>query len=80
MKLVMKLPQLGMNMEEGIIREWHKQPGDAVARGEVLYSVEIEKAIAEIDAPFSGTLIEVLAPVGTTVAIGAPVCHFDKHG
>ena len=79
MNVTFKLPQLGMNMEEGTIKEWHKQPGDAVARGELLYSVEIEKAIADIDTPFSGTLLEVLAPVGTTLAVGAAVCRFEKH-
>jgi pyruvate/2-oxoglutarate dehydrogenase complex dihydrolipoamide acyltransferase (E2) component len=78
MNVILKLPQLGMNMEEGKIQEWYKSPGEAVLKGERLYAVEIEKAIAEIEAPFAGKLIEVLAPVGMTVAIGAAVCRFEK--
>ena len=78
MKLTFKLPQLGMNMEQATITAWHKQAGDTVAKGEPLYAIEFEKAATEIEAPFPGVLLEVLVPTGETVAVGTPVCRFEK--
>jgi pyruvate dehydrogenase E2 component (dihydrolipoamide acetyltransferase) len=53
-KLVM--PRLGWTMEEGIFVEWNKQDGDRVEKGEILFSVEGDKAIQEVEAFDSGIL------------------------
>lgn len=55
------VPPLSQTMETLTLLEWHKQPGEAVKKGEVLFSVETDKATQEVEAPASGTLYEVYA-------------------
>jgi pyruvate/2-oxoglutarate dehydrogenase complex dihydrolipoamide acyltransferase (E2) component len=77
MKAALKLPRISMNMEEGTIVAWRKQPGDAFAQGEILYEIETEKATQEVEAPCDGRLVEILVPEGETVEVGAEVCRIE---
>ena len=70
------MPKLGLTMTEGTITEWVKAPGDAVKVEEALCSYETEKVTLELVAPADGILGAILAPAGTTVPCGAPVCEF----
>ncbi len=63
------LPMLGETMNEGTIVAWSKNEGDAVKSGEVLYSVESDKATLEVEATTSGYLRHILAPAGSTVPV-----------
>jgi len=51
-----KLPRLDWNMEYGTFLGWLKQPGDAVAAGDALFTLEGDKAVQEIEALDSGVL------------------------
>lgn len=77
MKAALKLPRISMNMEEGTIVAWRKQPGDAFTQGEILYDIETEKATLEVEAPCDGRLVEILVPAGETVEVGAEVCRIE---
>lgn len=66
------MPKLGMTMKEAKILEWHREDGDRVQEGELLFTIESDKAALDIEAPASGTL-EILVPTGETVAILEPV-------
>ena len=77
MKAALKLPRISMNMEEGTIVAWRKQPGDAFRQGEILYEIETEKATQEVEAPCDGRLVEILVPEGETVEGGAEVCRIE---
>ena len=72
------LPQLGQTMEEGTIVEWFKQEGESVKRGEVLFSVESDKATLESESPARGILRKILVPAGTTVPVLSPVAIITK--
>ncbi len=50
------LPKQGWSAEEAQFVAWLKQPGESVKAGEVLFSVETEKAVQEIEALDSGIL------------------------
>ena len=67
------MPRLGWTMEEGALVEWLKQSGDRVEAGDVIFTVESDKAINEIESFDSGTLyIPPDAPQpGDTLPIGA---------
>ncbi|MGB5846141.1 MAG: biotin/lipoyl-containing protein, partial [Anaerolineales bacterium] len=54
------LPKLGQTMEEGAIIEWFKKEGDSVKRGDVLFSVESDKAVLEVEATARGFLRKIL--------------------
>src|SRR5205085_10808978 len=72
------MPRLSDTMEEGTIASWLKQPGDEVKKGDVLAQIETDKATMDLTAFESGTLQEILAPEGTTVAIGKPVARIGS--
>jgi pyruvate dehydrogenase E2 component (dihydrolipoamide acetyltransferase) len=76
-RAALRLPRISMNMEEGTIVAWRKQPGEAFRQGEILYEIETEKATQEVEAPCDGRLIEILAPAGATVEVGAEVCRIE---
>ncbi len=67
------LPKLGQTMEEGSIVEWLKQEGDPVKNGEVLFTVESDKATLEVESPARGYLRKILVPAGVTVPVLTPV-------
>jgi pyruvate dehydrogenase E2 component (dihydrolipoamide acetyltransferase) len=63
------LPKLGQTMEEGTIIEWLKEEGDPVDRGEVIFSLESDKATLDVESPGKGFLRKILVPAGETVPV-----------
>ena len=57
-------------MSEGAILEWYKGPGDAVAEDEPIALVEAAKIETELEAPYTGTLSEIVVAAGETVEVG----------
>ena len=72
------LPKSGMGIEEGTIARWLKAVGDKVARGEVIVEVETEKALQEVEAPVSGTLIRILISAGQTTPINTALGEIEE--
>jgi pyruvate dehydrogenase E2 component (dihydrolipoamide acetyltransferase) len=67
------MPKLSDSMADAVIVRWLKSPGDSFARGEALIEVETDKATVVYEAESDGTLDSILAPEGTSVAIGEPI-------
>ena len=63
------LPKLGQTMEEGSIIEWLKEEGDPIQRGDVLFTVESDKAVLEVEATTRGFLRRILVPEGEEVPV-----------
>jgi pyruvate dehydrogenase E2 component (dihydrolipoamide acetyltransferase) len=72
------LPKLGQTMEFGTIIEWLKQEGDQVQRGEVLFTVESDKATLEVESPTKGYLRKILVPAGEEHPVLIPVALITK--
>ncbi|QDL99557.1 2-oxoglutarate dehydrogenase complex dihydrolipoyllysine-residue succinyltransferase [Rhodopseudomonas palustris] len=66
-----RVPTLGESVTEATIGRWFKQPGEAVAVDEPLVELETDKVTIEVPAPSAGTLGEIVAKDGETVAVGA---------
>jgi 2-oxoglutarate dehydrogenase E2 component (dihydrolipoamide succinyltransferase) len=66
-----RVPTLGESVSEATIGKWFKQPGDAVAVDEPLVELETDKVTIEVPAPTAGTLSDIVAKDGETVAVGA---------
>ena len=62
------MPKLGLTMTEGTIDEWKKNVGDAVSKGEILFSVETDKLTNDVEAEADGVLLAITVPAGETVA------------
>ena len=74
------LPSLGESVTEGIITQWFKKVGDAVARDEPLFEVSTDKVDSEMPSPAAGVLVEILAEEGDTVETGSRVAVIDESG
>jgi pyruvate dehydrogenase E2 component (dihydrolipoamide acetyltransferase) len=74
------LPDLGEGLTEAEIVSWLVAAGDDVALNQALVEVETEKAVVELPSPFAGTVVELLAGAGETVAVGSPLIAIDTAG
>ena len=80
MALAVILPKLDEAMRTGRIIKWMKKEGDRVEKGEVLFELETEKVIFEIEAGQSGILSNVTAKAGDVVPVGATVAFILQPG
>jgi 2-oxoglutarate dehydrogenase complex dihydrolipoamide succinyltransferase (E2) component len=69
------MPQMGVSVAEGTILEWRKRPGDPIEADETVCDVTTDKVDVEIPSPAAGTLAEILAEPGETVAVGRPIAR-----
>ena len=67
------MPQLGESVHEGTIARWLVKPGDQVVEFEPMLEVDTDKVSAEVPAPVTGILKEILAKEGQTVQAGAEI-------
>jgi 2-oxoglutarate dehydrogenase E2 component (dihydrolipoamide succinyltransferase) len=67
------MPPAGESVSEGQVTEWKFAVGDFVKQGDVLVDVETAKVNAELFAPVSGTLTQILKNAGDIVNIGEPM-------
>ena len=64
------VPTLGESVTEATVSTWFKKVGDAVTQDEMLCELETDKVSVEVPSPASGTLAEIYAKDGATVAAG----------
>jgi pyruvate dehydrogenase E2 component (dihydrolipoamide acetyltransferase) len=74
------MPRLSDSMEEGTILSWLKSVGDEVTVGDELVEIETDKANMVYEADAAGTLIEITAPEGETLAIGQVIARVGESG
>ena len=76
------MPRLGWTMEEGVFGAWLKADGERVASGDLLFTVESDKATQEVETFESGILrIPPDAPrPGAVVAVGAVLGFLVQEG
>jgi pyruvate dehydrogenase E2 component (dihydrolipoyllysine-residue acetyltransferase) len=82
MAIEILLPRLGWTMEEGVFVEWLKRDGDAVQSGDLLFTIESDKATDEVETFESGILR--IAPdgpqPGSTLPVGAVLGYLVQPG
>jgi len=64
------LPKMGLTMEEGEITSWIKKVGDPIEKGEVLLTVQTDKAELEVEAPADGFLQKIVVAEGEVAEVG----------
>ncbi len=79
-KYIVSMPQLGESVSEGIVARWLVAPGDVLTELDPMVAISTDKVEAEVPAPVSGVLREILAPDGTVVPVGAPIAVLDVEG
>jgi pyruvate dehydrogenase E2 component (dihydrolipoamide acetyltransferase) len=74
------LPKLGQTMEEGAIVKWHKNVGDPVKKGDILFEIETDKAALEVESFFEGVLLKILIEANVTVPVNTVVGYVGEKG
>ncbi len=78
--IAIAMPQLSDTMTEGVVVTWEKRIGDAVARGDIVATVETDKAIMDVEVFQEGILSGPIAGVGSTVQVGHPMAFIVAAG
>lgn len=65
------------NMTEGILVFWEKGVGDKVEQGDVIYEIETDKVVNQIEAELEGTITKILIKEGETVQPGTVVAELE---
>jgi pyruvate dehydrogenase E2 component (dihydrolipoamide acetyltransferase) len=74
------MPKMGDGMEEGTLVEWLKGDGSKVKSGEIIGTIQTDKATLELESPGSGILSGFLIQPGQTVPVGVPIAALLKDG
>jgi 2-oxoisovalerate dehydrogenase E2 component (dihydrolipoyl transacylase) len=67
------MPDVGEGLTEAEIVSWQVRPGDPVTVNQVICEIETAKAAVELPCPYAGTVGELLAQPGETIAVGTPI-------
>lgn len=74
------MPKLGMTMEEGTITKWLKKEGDKVEKGEPIVEIMTDKVNMEVESPYDGILLKIVAKEGDVVPILQPIAIIGEEG
>ncbi|MDE3155602.1 MAG: 2-oxo acid dehydrogenase subunit E2, partial [Acidobacteriota bacterium] len=75
-----RMPSLGADMEAGTLVEWLKQPGDTLARGDIIAVVDTDKGAIEIEVFERGVLDRIVVQPGTKVPVGTVLAIVRQPG
>jgi len=75
MSVEIKVPTLPESVADALIVTWHKKPGDAVSRDDVLVDIETDKVVLEVPASESGVMGEIVEQEGATVVALQVIGH-----
>ena len=73
-----KAPVFPESVADGTIATWHKQPGEAVSRDEVICDIETDKVVLEVVAPADGTISTIIKNEGDTVLSSEVIAMFEE--
>ncbi|WP_436701947.1 dihydrolipoamide acetyltransferase family protein [Nocardioides sp. BYT-33-1] len=74
------LPDVGEGLTEADIVAWHVTVGDTVTVNQVIVDIETAKSVVELPSPYAGEVVELMAAVGETVPVGAPIIAIRAEG
>lgn len=80
MAVEVKMPQLGLTMEEGTVAKWLKQEGDAVKTGDILLEITTDKLTSEVASEADGILLKIVAQEGEDVPVKGILAYIGNAG
>lgn len=76
MTIEIKAPTFPESVQDGTVATWHKQPGEAVARDELIVDIETDKVVLEVVAPADGSISEIIKGEGEVVLSNELIARF----
>ena len=76
MSIEIKAPTFPESVADGTIATWHKKPGEAVKRDELIVDIETDKVVLEVVAPADGSIAEIKKGEGDTVQSNEVIALF----
>ena len=80
MATAVMMPQVGQDIETGVIIEWFKKENDPIQKGDAIASVESDKATFDVEAYESGVLLKILHDEGAEVPVLTPIAYIGQPG
>lgn len=80
MVVELRMPQLGLTMEEGTVDEWLKQEGDEVKAGEPVVQIQTDKLTSEVESEVDGVLLKIVAKEGEDVPVKGLLAYIGQPG
>lgn len=80
MAFEVRMPQLGLTMEEGTVTRWVKQEGDAVKAGEVILEITTDKLTSEVESEHDGVLLKIVAQEGEDIPVKGLLAYIGEAG
>ena len=77
MKIEITMPRLRPEMKSGILCAWKVNPGDKIKAGDVMFEVETDKVVSEIEAAQDMTIITLAAEEGDEVAADSVIAYAE---
>ena len=77
---VVIMPKLGFNMDEGQLVKWHKQVGETVKKGEVLFEINTDKTTMPVEATADGTVLQLMLEEGAFAEVFTPIAVIGAPG
>ncbi len=74
------MPKFGQMTEESAIVEWLKKEGDPIAKGDILFTVETDKSVMEVESFEAGTLLKIVVRPGVNVPVQSTVGFLGHPG
>lgn len=74
------MPSSGQTSGESLVTYWYKKAGDAVRRGEALFSIETDKATMDVESAAEGVLLAIYHGADEVVAEGEPMAYIGAAG
>ena len=74
------MPKLGQSEETVKIVKWRKKLGEHIAKGDILFEIETDKAVLEVESFYEGTLLKIVAGEGLTVPVQVTVAFVGEPG
>src|ERR1039458_9348991 len=74
------MPKFGQMTEDSAIVEWLKKEGDKIAKGDILFTVETDKSVMDVESFEAGTLLKIVVKPGVSVPVQSTVGFLGQPG
>src|ERR1035441_5022449 len=74
------MPKFGQMTEDSAIVEWLKKEGDKIAKGDILFTVETDKSVMDVESFEAGTLLKIVVKPGVSVPVQSTVGFLGQAG